>query len=157
MDSSAEKNEGIEVELLRRFLAGRDVPCPRCEYNLRDLHGDHCPECGDGLIIRVNMAEPRLAALICGLVGLSAGAGLNGLLLVYGAAMMLFTGRGSNSWQQFFYCNGIGFTVTVLMLLLWLRNWRRIRRLPSGTQWRWAIACWLLTAGNLVYFTLNVK
>lgn len=28
------------------FLAGRDVPCPRCGYNLRDSVTARCPECG---------------------------------------------------------------------------------------------------------------
>lgn len=28
---------------------GRDVPCPRCGYNLRDMEHSVCPECGDAL------------------------------------------------------------------------------------------------------------
>jgi hypothetical protein len=35
-----------EGERLRWYLAGRDVACPRCRYNLRDLKGRRCPECG---------------------------------------------------------------------------------------------------------------
>jgi hypothetical protein len=33
-------------ERLRVYLAGRDVACPGCRYNLRDLTGRRCPECG---------------------------------------------------------------------------------------------------------------
>ncbi len=32
--------------MLREFLAGRDVFCPQCEYNLRGLDQPRCPECG---------------------------------------------------------------------------------------------------------------
>lgn len=38
-----------QQSLLRRFLADRDVPCPHCEYNLRGLETDRCPECGGPL------------------------------------------------------------------------------------------------------------
>jgi predicted amidophosphoribosyltransferase len=44
---------------LTAFLAGRDQPCPQCQYNLRDLQGTRCPECGEELALRVNIAEPR--------------------------------------------------------------------------------------------------
>ena len=63
------------AEGLRAFLAGRDVECPGCGYNLRDLGGSRCPECGDELVLRVGLAEPRQGALIAGLIGLAAGAG----------------------------------------------------------------------------------
>lgn len=54
-DNSAVDNE-TENDLLTHYLAGRDVPCPTCGYNLRDLRGDQCPECGHSLevTIRVN-------------------------------------------------------------------------------------------------------
>jgi hypothetical protein len=71
------------AEQLRRFLAGRDVACPQCEYNLRDLKVPRCPECGEDLVLRVNLAEPKLRLLITGLIALAAGAGLNGLLLIF--------------------------------------------------------------------------
>ena len=65
------------------FLAGRDVLCPQCDYNLRDLRVARCPECGEPLVLRVNLAEPKQGLLIAGLVSLSAGAGLSGLLIIY--------------------------------------------------------------------------
>lgn len=144
----------MDRDLLQRYLTGRNVPCPRCEYNLRDLTGDRCPECGDQLVIRVNMVEPRLGALISGLVGLSAGAGLNGLLLIYAAFVM----RGRVGMvMPFLTCNAIGFFVEGLALLAWLKDWRRIRRLSPAAQRWWAIGCWLLTAANLTYFIMEVK
>src|SRR4051812_44145979 len=70
-------------KLLLQFLAGRDVECPQCRYNLRDLQSDLCPECGERIALRVQLVEPRQAAPIVGLIGLSAGVGFNALLILY--------------------------------------------------------------------------
>jgi hypothetical protein len=142
--------------LLAHFLRNRDEPCPLCGYNLRDLPGDRCPECGHQIVLRVNAVEPRLAAAITGLIGLSAGAGLNVLLLLYGAAMLL-NNRGTSGMNEFFRCNFVGAGLLGTALYIWLRSWRRIRLQARGIQWLLAVACWLLTLANLAYFTLNVK
>src|SRR5437016_1347309 len=89
LPTDADADVASDASLLQTFLADRDVPCPQCGYNLRDLRGSRCPECGEDLVLRVTVAEPRQAALIAGLVGLSAGAGLNGLLLVYMGVQLL--------------------------------------------------------------------
>jgi hypothetical protein len=34
------------------YLAGVDVPCPKCGYNLRDQKGEVCPECGKALSVQ---------------------------------------------------------------------------------------------------------
>lgn len=34
------------ADALQVFLASRDVACPHCHYNLRDLNSSRCPECG---------------------------------------------------------------------------------------------------------------
>ncbi len=35
-----------DTELVTRFLGGRDLPCPRCGFNLRGVRDAVCPECG---------------------------------------------------------------------------------------------------------------
>jgi hypothetical protein len=37
------------AERARRYLQGRDRPCPKCRYNHRDAAGEACPECGHRL------------------------------------------------------------------------------------------------------------
>ena len=137
--------------MLSRYLADRDVACPRCDYNLRDLTGDRCPECGDHLVIRINTVEPRLGALIAGLVGLSAGVGLNGLLLIY-AAFRVYGGD-----TTFLTCNFVGLTIEGAALIIWLRTWKTVRRMSAAAQLKWAVGCWLLTAANLTYFIVTMR
>ena len=47
---------------LLAYVAGRDVGCPGCEYNLRDLKTGICPECGLGLDMDTMLgADPGFA------------------------------------------------------------------------------------------------
>lgn len=50
-----------EAESLRSFLADRDVPCPRCDYNLRGLIGSLCPECSGTVELAINAPNAELA------------------------------------------------------------------------------------------------
>lgn len=45
---------GSAEDLLARYLAHRDVPCPVCKYNLRDVKTAACPECGDPLVLKIS-------------------------------------------------------------------------------------------------------
>lgn len=143
-----------EAALLARFLAGREVACPQCGYNLRDLVGGRCPECGEALVLRVNLVEPRQAAVITGLVALSSGLGLNGLLLMFGLIMELR--RPINEWS-FFVVNIVGAIAEGLALFLWLRHWKAVRRLTRRAQWGWVAGCFALTLLDLILFTIVVR
>jgi hypothetical protein len=143
--------------LLQTFLADRDVPCPQCGYNLRNLRADRCPECGEQLVLRVNVAEPRQGALIAGLIGLSAGAGLNGLLLIYIPIQILRYGDHFPWRDRFLWINLGGFVVEGLAVLAWLRLWRWIRRRSLARRVLLAGACWTLTLANIIFFSLTIK
>jgi hypothetical protein len=147
-----------DTDLLRTFLADRDVSCPQCGYNLRDLRGRRCPECGEDLVLRVNVAEPRQAALITGLVGLSAGAGFSGLLLLY---LFILTLR-DRSWSdpnlaKFVGITAGGLVVEGIALVVWLWYWRRIRRASRGVRIALAVGCWVSALLNLLVFTFTIK
>lgn len=47
-------------EMLRRYLADHDAPCPACGYNLRGLEGETCPECGEAVALRAYPDAERL-------------------------------------------------------------------------------------------------
>jgi len=143
-------------DLLARFLHGRDVACPGCGYNLRDLPGDRCPECGQEIVLHLQLAEPRQAALLTGLIGLSAGAGLNGLLIIYYLIISLFMRFGSPD-NRFLWTIGIGLAVHGIALAGWLRYWRRIRRLRGGSRWLLALACCVMPLVDIVIFSLSIR
>ena len=79
-------------DLLLVFLRDRDVPCPACAYNLRDLTTNHCPECGHGVSLRVELAERKLGAWVTLLVVSCLGAGMGVFLIAAIAAMSLRIG-----------------------------------------------------------------
>ena len=64
-------------EVRRAYLDGRDVPCPKCGYNLRGTTGDACPECGLKIVLEVAgrraWSAPALFAFIAFGWGLTAG------------------------------------------------------------------------------------
>src|SRR5665213_3310054 len=143
-----------ETNLLREYLTNADVPYPGCGYNLRGLPGAQCPECGDEIKLQIGLAEPRLAANIAGLIGLAAGGGFNGLLLIYIFIERVFLSAFIGSDLTFLRINVGGFCVEGFALFLWLRYWRHIRRQPSEQRWLLVGSCWLLTLANIVVFTV---
>jgi len=142
--------------LLPTFLAGRDCACPGCGYNLRDLRGTRCPECGDELVLQVGLMEPRQAGVIAGLIGLAAGAGMSGLLLGF-LVILLVTRQAGGPDAGFVVVNLGGLVVEGTAIVIWLRNWRAIRRLKAGMTWVLVAACWGLTLTNLIVFSIFVR
>ena len=76
-------DEGQEG-LLRAFLAGCDVPCPVCRYNLRGLGGPSCPECGARLDLRVGSVDLKLGAWLVSVLAVALPMGFTGILAVVG-------------------------------------------------------------------------
>jgi len=145
-----------EADLLREFLAGRDVSCPACGYNLRDLVGDVCPECGDRIKLSVRLTEPRQASLIAGLIALSAGAGMNVLLLIYAIIVTLFLRSMGGELGKFVTINIVEGTVMGVMLLAWVHEWNRVRRLPPTQRWGLVSCCCAATLIDVVVFTVVI-
>ena len=146
-----------DAAMLKQYLGSRDVPCPHCNYNLRNLTSNVCPECGEEVTLRVQSLEPRQAAPIAGLVLLSAGAGLNGLLLIYWLTMVLYYDRSSGGWGSFFKVNAVGFVALGSCVAIWLKFWRKIRRLATLQRWLAVIICALVTTTDLVCFIKFIR
>lgn len=53
-----------EAQLLLTFLQERDVRCPRCDYNLRNLTQPICPECREWLVLKVGTQRTRVHWLL---------------------------------------------------------------------------------------------
>jgi hypothetical protein len=144
-------------EQFAMFLESRDVPCPSCGYNLRDLRGSRCPECGDELVISVGLAEPKQTAVITGLIGLAAGAGLSGLLLVFALIRHFVFGDSLTGQDPFLEITIGGLAVEGIAAWIWLRNWRRIRRLGKVLKYPLVLGCWALSFLNILVFSIAIR
>jgi hypothetical protein len=156
-DPNAASAVETDSAFLRAYLAGRDAPCPNCDYNLRGLTGDRCPECGLELVLRVSLSEPKLGAFLTGLVGLSAGAGFSGLIFLYWLLQTFFIRMGSSNEPRLLTIMLGGLIIESAALLGWLKSRRRLRLMTSRSRWSLAYACWGLTLVNLLCFTLFIR
>ncbi len=142
--NTAEPAVPREADALRLFLEGRDTSCTRCGYNLRDLSGDNCPECGGRLVLRLNTAEPSMAAVIAGLIGLSMGTGVclvSFLADAYWSLQPRFEGAGVSGWEV--VAEAVVAFYGALAIFLWVHNWRWLQRRPWPLRCALAIACWI--------------
>ena len=87
--------EPLQTELLQALLRDTDIPCPLCSYNLRNLTGSRCPECGGALKLQVGLAEPRLGAYITLLTGCCVGLGGSALF-----TLVALTAAPSSWWHK---------------------------------------------------------
>ncbi|MCA9306858.1 MAG: hypothetical protein KDA16_10015 [Phycisphaerales bacterium] len=127
-----------ERDFLTHYLAQRDEPCPSCRYSLKGLQGSVCPECGQSLMLRVGLVEPRLAAWIFGLVGISGGFMFSLLMGIYfGLMLMEYGGDYFGGGAELVALFG-GLLVSSTELAIWLPFRRRICR--WGTNLRWLAA-----------------
>ena len=141
---------------LRAYLAEHDEQCPLCEYNLRGLTGTVCPECGEPLRLRVSLREPKMAAYLCGLIGLSMGVGFSGIVLVFVVVSALLYGYERGFFDWIIVALVSQFVIEGLAMWLWLvrRNW--IRRRSRGQRRALAVAAWGCSIGfTVLWFMLQ--
>jgi DNA-directed RNA polymerase subunit RPC12/RpoP len=109
-----------DAELLRSYLAERDVPCPKCGYNLRGVEQSKCPECGSAIVFGLVGARQTRGirfAIVLGALCLAAG----GLIAIsQGLSIVLQTRsvevfRQSPLWMQIWW---VATSVVILVALL---------------------------------------
>lgn len=144
-------------EGLREFLAARDVPCPGCDYNLRGLEDDRCPECGVGLRLPLEVPDPGLGLYVATIIPVAGLAAF--LLLVIAVSVLRFSRDGV---VEFVLSVALSSAVVVMSVSV---VWRLCRR--SGRVWfqanpvetRVGLAClsWFMAVVSLVVFVLIVS
>ncbi|MCC6580429.1 MAG: hypothetical protein IT440_08300 [Phycisphaeraceae bacterium] len=149
-------NRTPEAELLD-YLQQRDVKCPTCGYNLRDLRRARCPECGSGLGLTVSVVDPFLSAWVVMVGVLFSAAGVGMFMLAY------LTSMGfpplPRSWIGKFAQGAIFYLIAAIPVALVTALCRRpFLRLNHLRQIRAALLVTLVTLGcaGILGYTLFI-
>ncbi len=137
-----------EKRLIEEYVRGRDMPCPSCGYNLRDLHAAYsCPECGADLVLRLHAPRKdrqrkRDTSFDSGLTAFVFAFGLTAFLGVM-ALMSHFT-NPAEPLALAVVVHISAAVVLVALTLSWL-HWRaRLRAMAPQRRTAMAVGCWLL-------------
>jgi len=135
---SGESTPRDETALLLEFVHERDVACPRCRYNLRNLLSPTCPECEEPLRLHVTAYKSGLGWL---LATLAPGGFCAIAVLIF---IMLCAVLGPPGWSVDVSVV-VGFLVSSGAVALGLAYWhQRFLRSSSATQALWCIKIWII-------------
>jgi hypothetical protein len=142
-----------DVARLLEFLRGRDVACPLCRYNLRDLTQPQCPECRHELLLTVGVTKPRflwflLAVAPCMFSGIAAG-----LLLI--PMILQPLGGGGPPELAIFALDALGW-LSALGGLVLVRYRFAFLRQTQGRQRAFAATVWGLHVLAFLVFFLTI-
>ncbi len=137
MDEASREQDN--VARLLDFLRDREVPCPLCGYNLRDLTRPLCPECRHELLLTVGVTRPRflwflLAVTPCTFAGIAAG------LLLIPMIVQPLMGGGPSEPQVFAldalgWLSALGGLVLVRYRFAFLRQTTKRQRMCTAAVW----------------------
>ncbi len=127
------------VAQLLEFLRDRDVSCPRCGYNLRNLSRPQCPECLEDLALTVGFERPPIGWLLATITPCTF-SGIAAALLLIPIIVGPLMGGGPAPWFVL-VTNAFGWLSGLFALLL-ARHRHAFLRMPRQTQVIWAVATW---------------
>lgn len=131
-------DSSLRDNLLIRYLAAREAPCPRCGYNLHALTVPRCPECGEPMRLRI---VPRISGATAWAAMMLAGATVAapGILITLVAAWA----KDPSGFLAF----GAGMLLAggILLTSIILRR-RTITARPARGQRGRVLLCWALAA-----------
>lgn len=145
-----------EAELLE-FVRGRSAPCPRCDYDLRDVKTAKCPECGERLELRLASARPRFGWLVLAVApGCFSGVAAVFLLL---PAYIEFKQRSAGDRPlPWFMMAGEAFGwLSALSLILLYRHRYRVMAWRPRRQAAFALAIWGVHVLMLVVLVVSAQ
>ena len=132
-----------DVGLLLAFLGERDVGCPLCGYNLRNLTSPQCPECRKDLALSVDVKGLSFLWLLATITpGLFSGIAA-GLLLI---PMTFATFTGNSPPWQVHMVEAFGWLSSLAALVLIKYRFAFLRQ-PQGVQRAWAAVAWAVHLG----------
>ena len=146
---SGDEQPGDEASLMLEFLRDRDVPCPLCGYNLRNLPACTCPECRETLALQVGFLKPRFGWLLA-TVTPGFFSGISAALMMVPLVISLFVAGGPAPWQLW-AVNVFGW-LSVLSAVVLVKYRYAFLRQTQATQRVWAGIAWLTHMFALAVF-----
>jgi hypothetical protein len=106
-----------DLQLLVKYLETHDAACPVCEYNLRLLTVDPCPECGTRFRLTVGATDVFVLYWVLTVLALGLPAGV-GVLVGVGIILHGAEGVRSSDWP--FLLGTLVYGMGALFLAVWL-------------------------------------
>jgi hypothetical protein len=134
---------------LMSWLEGRDVKCPVCEYNLRDLKGPVCPECSAPLVLSISSSNHNPGPWITAMLSVALGAGFDGVVtVILTVALISDPPKAPAEWMHvaLLYGTFLGLTLLSASALILMYRTRRRWAYWSRTRRRWTAALVFLGA-----------
>ncbi len=88
-------HDPTQADMLKTFVADRNVPCPVCGYNLRNLSSAQCPECSASLEMRVGSSDLRMGMWLVALLSAALPLGFGVLVSV----IVFLATYGEPEWE----------------------------------------------------------
>ncbi len=142
-----------DAEMLLDCLGGRDAPCPRCGYNLRDLTAPVCPECREELSLTVGFRQPRIVWF---LVTVTPGlfSGISSFFLLIPMIGQYFQGNPPAPWP-ILSCEAFGMLSGITALVLVKCRYAFLRQ-SQARQRTWAVVAWGVHVGTFALLMISL-
>ena len=123
-------DNGPDRELLA-WLAGRDVSCPACRYNLRGLRVDRCPECGIAFELGLKASTPGFKAWVISLIATSMGVGISLMFIFFAFLSIIVVGMLLTAERIIGAVSALNFIAGFVYLVMLVRQRARIWQRPT--------------------------
>ncbi len=124
------------AQIVTEFLRERNVSCPVCRYNLRNVVTGICPECGVALAIHVHPRNVASGSSATGMLGVVVGI----MASLVAALLSVRHGAGAIVLSLLFL------TAAIVQLSLWEYYFRRVRAQRRDMLWVYTCSGWAIPA-----------
>lgn len=153
MDPTAESaRPDDDLIELARFLHRRDLACPLCASNLRDLTSRYCPRCRRELCLSVGLAEPYVRAWVAMTSALCAMAGIGMWVL-----LMICKAGWPRSESGLFQLSIVVFLASIPLAILGIVKRKRMLRMPRGGQAALALTAIVALVASVGMFFSGIR